>query len=1223
MKIKRKNKFGFTLIEILAVILILAIIAIIAIPVTAKILEEAKKNAFKVSAQHIADAAANAYALRANSSEYYYVKGVEYTTASKKLSYTGKRPLTGRINVTTEGIIALALYNGKYCATKAGDQDAVTVKKSSIDECVTYNIIETDDTWEEIANEYDTTPDFLLGINEEDDINSDTSGRKIKVPIRPGSEYVSGENSSNGPFYKTYYSLSMTTYSESFSSSTYTYTIELGVLPLPIEDIDTAKVTAKGVYEKLVDFEQYVIKKKMGEVIWPAGEEVKLTLEDAPRLQEHAARNSNMTADDVSVTCDSHKCYATITETVDNLNGVNPYNDTDVYLPVKFTVEFNGTPELCAVTTTTDGNPGVLSGTGTSEDPYLIESIEDLVALSNSVNGGNTYSGKYLSLIRTFDFESRKSYKDYQTIAYGDVNGDGTVEGLLSELTTDSGFNPIGNNVNSFRGVLIGNLNCIDNLYVNRPSVSYVGFVGYNNGKIMGINLNNIDVTGANYTAGLAGFNGGSVINSTVNGDVTGANYVGFASGYVDYNTATTSIVANGNISGVSNVGGLIGYDYTGASVRGVYSGGSVIGTGSSIGRTIGAMRGGSNDGTLALNTITVNGSTVNSNSSTGTNGSSITSLSDLNDINLSETAFDTYIGGDNDGDGYYWDYDDSNKVVRKTVQASPIPFNLSGSGTTVAPYLIYTYDDLRQASLKQNVVYKLMADIDLSGKNYYMLGSYQNKFSGTFDGNIKSITNMDINDKYGSYVGFVGYNNGKVMGINLNNIDVTGANYTAGLAGFNGGSVINSTVSGDVTGANYVGFASGYVDYNTVATSIVANGNISGVSNVGGLIGYDYTGASVRGVYSGGSVIGTGSSIGRTIGAMRGGSNDGTLALNTITVNGSTVNSNSSTGTNGSSITSLSDLNDINLSETAFDTYIGGDNDGDGYYWDYDDSNKVVRKTVQASPIPFNLSGSGTTVAPYLIYTYDDLRQASLKQNVVYKLMADIDLSGKNYYMLGSYQNKFSGTFDGAARTISNMIINNPYGSYVGFVGYNNGKIMGINLNNVDITGANYTAGISGFDGGNISNIIISGNLSGASFVGFATGYIDYGKTATSIIANGNITGVSNVGGLVGYDYTGSTIKGVYKSGSVVGTGSGVSRTIGAMRGGSTDSTAAYSGITVNSAIIFSSSSSSTQGLDVSSSDLQIDTTYINRSFNFTNEALDYIWYMDSGIAKFREGNL
>ena len=66
-----------------------------------------------------------------------------------------------------------------------------------------------------------------------------------------------------------------------------------------------------------------------------------------------------------------------------------------------------------------DDNPGKLDGEGTSEKPYKIESIEDLVAFSNIVNTGTyngesysnrTYNGEYVELSQTLDFNYDGSY---------------------------------------------------------------------------------------------------------------------------------------------------------------------------------------------------------------------------------------------------------------------------------------------------------------------------------------------------------------------------------------------------------------------------------------------------------------------------------------------------------------------------------------------------------------------------------------------------------------------------------------------------------------------------------------------------------------------------------------------------------------------------------------------------------------------------------------------
>ncbi len=58
----------------------------------------------------------------------------------------------------------------------------------------------------------------------------------------------------------------------------------------------------------------------------------------------------------------------------------------------------------------TDETPWEIIGDGTEDNPYLIQSIEDLVVFSNSVNEGNKYRDKYVKLERTLDFNSNSSY---------------------------------------------------------------------------------------------------------------------------------------------------------------------------------------------------------------------------------------------------------------------------------------------------------------------------------------------------------------------------------------------------------------------------------------------------------------------------------------------------------------------------------------------------------------------------------------------------------------------------------------------------------------------------------------------------------------------------------------------------------------------------------------------------------------------------------------------
>ena len=71
-----------------------------------------------------------------------------------------------------------------------------------------------------------------------------------------------------------------------------------------------------------------------------------------------------------------------------------------------------------------DSNPGVLEGSGTQQEPFIINSIEDLVVFADNVTkGSNTYQDQYVELGLSLDFNSDKSYvnpnsEDYAQYGY-------------------------------------------------------------------------------------------------------------------------------------------------------------------------------------------------------------------------------------------------------------------------------------------------------------------------------------------------------------------------------------------------------------------------------------------------------------------------------------------------------------------------------------------------------------------------------------------------------------------------------------------------------------------------------------------------------------------------------------------------------------------------------------------------------------------------------------
>ena len=143
---------------------------------------------------------------------------------------------------------------------------------------------------------------------------------------------------------------------------------------------------------------------------------------------------------------------------------------------------------------------------GSEEKPFEINCIEDLVAFSQSVNSGNTYTSMYVRLMRTLDFNSIFSYNDYLTTEYDEyLGGDGTNEFKKQLSQFGNGFVPIGNSVDvnfgDFRGYFDGCNYEIQNIYINQES--YSGLFGYISGAR---SIQNLEISGKIIaTNGIAG----------------------------------------------------------------------------------------------------------------------------------------------------------------------------------------------------------------------------------------------------------------------------------------------------------------------------------------------------------------------------------------------------------------------------------------------------------------------------------------------------------------------------------------------------------------------------------------------------------------------------------------------------------------------------------------------------------------------------------------------
>lgn len=133
------NKKGFSLIELLAVIVILSVIALIAVPIVLNVVEATRRDSFKSSVYGIISSLEKYYVNHlANVTEGFdelevrYSGGVETlyvddALVNGNLSYKGQAPTSGYLKLYPNGSAEVALANEKYCAYKEAYTSELTI----------------------------------------------------------------------------------------------------------------------------------------------------------------------------------------------------------------------------------------------------------------------------------------------------------------------------------------------------------------------------------------------------------------------------------------------------------------------------------------------------------------------------------------------------------------------------------------------------------------------------------------------------------------------------------------------------------------------------------------------------------------------------------------------------------------------------------------------------------------------------------------------------------------------------------------------------------------------------------------------------------------------------------------------------------------------------------------------------------------------------------------
>ena len=698
---------------------------------------------------------------------------------------------------------------------------------------------------------------------------------------------------------------------------------------------------------------------------------------------------------------------------------------------------------------------------------------------------------------------------------------------MSSDLTAGDiwgglGFTPIGGDPSTgatpFSGVFNGSNLTISNLTINLPNNSYVGLFGETvGGSLIGIILTNASITGGSDTGFIIGSNGnnttGSVLENskvssgTLTESIDNAQNIG---GLVGINAASTSniilsnnagsIIINGN--NVENIGGLAGMNagvMTGlANSASILNSGAITLNGSNI-QYVGGIVGyntqnllfAQSPGTItATQPVSYLGGIIGYNSSTGSINLKNGVTSGL--ITLVSTAANpaTYIGGvvgDNVGTVASPAYSGTLTITGSNADYVGGTIGANSGTLTGSPNDGQTF-----AHTFTGILIAPTASLDVGGLIGLMIsGTTTNLYdSGT-------ITVGSGSTNIGGVVGAV--SGGTVTrGSETGTLTADSSQNVGGIVGNNSGTVSsffdNETVN--VTSNSSTSTAiGGIAGLNTGTLSNnynIASINASGAMNVGGIVG-DNAG-TVNTSYSTGAVTG-GTNTGGFVGL-----NEATGVINESFWDTDTSTLANGYGANAGSLATLIGgcfsgvcTNGGTADLSAYTTFANAG-------WDITD---VAGGATPPTNAWFIYDG-GTR--PFLttewdqvyIVTAHQIQAMGLTLSSTMRVVGDIDLSatqnnpadiwgGQGFVPIGTGGSSFAGTiFTEGGIQLSNLYIDLPNASNVGFVSVNTGTVEGLSLINANVIGGNNTGGLVGSNGlgstgGSIEDDFINGNITGS----------------------------------------------------------------------------------------------------------------------------------------------
>lgn len=666
-----------------------------------------------------------------------------------------------------------------------------------------------------------------------------------------------------------------------------------------------------------------------------------------------------------SIECNTFWAYTgeevTVTPTVKDMDGntVSSENYSVSFSPSP--VKEVGRYTMTVTSNTANGYSGTLthqfkvakniSGTGTKDEPYLINTTDDWNLFAKSVEGGIDYYGKYVKLTNDITISTMVGVCDES----GDRPFRGIFEGDNHTLTANITRTATGDNKNN-QGVAPFHLikqATIQNLIVagNITSASKyaAGLVGWIDGKSKDSNIKDCIVkatitTSADCAGGFVGnicysdrnnlyFTNSVFAGSIINTSSDDSRRAGGFCGYGYSNSYFENCLENGTYTNVTYMNPRNAYgNFFNDRVNSLYYVNKIAVNDKYITKEYGCYQ--------VANTVPAdelylqreikgyqfyqsvwitglndsypynNGEEVSLAYELKTNSGKLTKDTDYTvtlspnapaaagDYTISFTAKEGNSGG-------YAGTTTRTFSVMDGENLDGYVFNTEGEGESKV-YLINNERDLERLAAYVNSghdatgkTFKQTADITLTAAHTSIGGYFEGNFryfKGTYDGNNKTISNLTVNAPNSNYQGLFGYTReAKIKNVTLANCNITGKQNTGGIVGYASTStaIENCHVNGNINAtASVAGYHGGIVGSATATsiTNCTVTGTIStSVSNdnYGGIVGAANYDVVITSCENAANISGDGQNHGGIVGRDYRSSNKFKYCLNTGVVSG------------------------------------------------------------------------------------------------------------------------------------------------------------------------------------------------------------------------------------------------------------------------------------------------------------------------------------------------